>query len=124
MIHLSEIQLKAIQNAIKSDGLSPSDKNILTEMIDVENSEDQIFSLYVDGAADLHSKTAGIGGVVYLHDQEVACFSEPLFDKTNNDDNDNTKSGYQRSKPVEFEKTQLETADQDANYKAGLQNQK
>ena len=46
------------------------------------------------------------------------------FDKTNNDDNDNTKSGYQRSKPVEFEKTQLETADQDANYKAGLQNQK
>ena len=85
MIHLSEIQLKAIQNAIKLDGLSPSDKNILTEMIDVENSEDQIFSLYVDGAADLHSKTAGIGGVVYLNDQEVACFSEPLFDKTNNE---------------------------------------
>lgn len=37
------------------------------------------------GAADLHIKTAGIGGVIFMNGQEITSFSEPLIDKTNND---------------------------------------
>ena len=42
-------------------------------------------TLYVDGAADLHSKTAGIGGVIYNSDEEIFSFSEYLHDSTNNE---------------------------------------
>ena len=41
--------------------------------------------LYVDGAADLHSKSAGIGGVIFKDSQELITFSKPLYDKTNNE---------------------------------------
>ena len=41
--------------------------------------------LYVDGAADLHSKSAGIGGVIFKDSQELLTFSKPLYDKTNNE---------------------------------------
>ena len=82
---LNNKQEKAIRNAIKLDGLGKDDKYILRQMLDLE-SEDKVNAiLYVDGAADLHSKTAGIGGVVYVDGQEIATFSEPLFDKTNNE---------------------------------------
>ena len=50
------------------------------------NEELETFSLFVDGAADLHSKTAGIGGVFYNDDnEEVYSFSEYLDDATNNE---------------------------------------
>lgn len=42
-------------------------------------------TLFIDGAADLHSKTAGIGGVIYQKDEEVFSFSEYLDDSTNNE---------------------------------------
>ena len=54
-------------------------------MIDDLNGENQTIKLFVDGASDLHSKTAGIGGVIYSNDKELSNFSEPLFDKTNNE---------------------------------------
>ena len=54
-------------------------------MIDDFDRQDQAIKLFVDGAADLHSKTAGIGGVIYSNDKELSNFSEPLFDKTNNE---------------------------------------
>lgn len=41
--------------------------------------------LFVDGAADLHSKTAGIGGVLYRKGEELYSYSEYLNDKTNNE---------------------------------------
>ena len=41
--------------------------------------------LYIDGAADLHSKTAGIGGVIYSSNNEIFSFSEYLHDATNNE---------------------------------------
>lgn len=60
-----------------------------------DNSELELFykkleeynkiTLYVDGAADLHSKTAGIGGVIYNSDEEIFSFSEYLHDSTNNE---------------------------------------
>ena len=41
--------------------------------------------LYVDGAADLHSKTSGIGGVFYRDSAELYTFSEFYGDATNNE---------------------------------------
>jgi ribonuclease HI len=50
------------------------------------NDEVKTFSLYVDGAADLNTKTAGVGGVFYNNDnEEVYSFSEYLDDATNNE---------------------------------------
>lgn len=46
---------------------------------------DSEISLYIDGAADLHSKTAGIGGVIYRNHDELFSFSEYLDDATNNE---------------------------------------
>ena len=85
MSNLNKLQLIAIQNAIKLDGLSSNDKSVLIDMISPKNVKNQKMTLYVDGAADLHSKTAGIGGVVYLNEEEISYFSEPLYDKTNNE---------------------------------------
>ncbi len=41
--------------------------------------------LFVDGAADLHSGTAGIGGVFYRNGEELYSFSEFIGSKTNNE---------------------------------------
>ena len=43
------------------------------------------FTMFVDGAADLHSKTSGIGGVIYKDEEELFTFSEYLDDATNNE---------------------------------------
>ena len=48
-------------------------------------SKSSDITLYIDGASDLHSKTAGIGGVIYKSDEEVYSFSEYLDDATNNE---------------------------------------
>ena len=58
------------------------------DVIDYVSMRDELksYSLYVDGAADLHSKTAGIGGVFYNNaDEEIYRFSEYLDDATNNE---------------------------------------
>ena len=58
------------------------------DVIDYVSMDDELktYSLYVDGAADLHSKTAGIGGVFYNDDnEEIYSFSEYLDDATNNE---------------------------------------
>ena len=41
--------------------------------------------LFVDGASDLKTNTAGIGGVLYSRDMEIMCFADPLYNKTNNE---------------------------------------
>jgi len=85
MSKLNKDQVRAIKNAAELDGLSMADRKTLIKMIDDLNGQDQAIKLFVDGAADLHSKTAGIGGVIYSNDKELSNFSEPLFDKTNNE---------------------------------------
>ena len=85
MSKLNKDQIRAIKNAAELDGLSMADRKILRKMIDDFDRQDQAIKLFVDGAADLHSKTAGIGGVIYSNDKELSNFSEPLFDKTNNE---------------------------------------
>tara|TARA_B100000003_G_scaffold156981_1_gene142400 strand:- start:2624 stop:3151 length:528 start_codon:yes stop_codon:yes gene_type:complete len=85
MNKLNKDQVRAIKNAAELDGLSMVDRKTLIKMIDDSNDQGQAIKLFVDGAADLHSKTAGIGGVIYSNDKELSNFSEPLFDKTNNE---------------------------------------
>jgi len=85
MSKLNKDQAKAIKNAAELDGLSMADRKTLAKMIGDSIEHDQVIKLFVDGAADLHSKTAGIGGVIYSNDKELSNFSEPLFDKTNNE---------------------------------------
>jgi ribonuclease HI len=41
--------------------------------------------LFVDGASDLHTETAGIGGVFYRNGEELYSFSEFIGSKTNNE---------------------------------------
>lgn len=41
--------------------------------------------LFVDGAADLHSGTAGIGGVFFRNGEELYSFSEFIGSRTNNE---------------------------------------
>ena len=85
MTELSRMQKDAIMKAIGMDGLDQESKDILLGLLNDNKTENITPKLFVDGAADLHSKTAGIGGVVYINGLEVAKFSEPLFDKTNNE---------------------------------------
>ena len=85
MNKLNKDQVRAIKNAAELDGLSMADRKTLIKMIDDSNDQGQAIKLFVDGAADLHSKTAGIGGVIYSNDKELSNFSESLFDKTNNE---------------------------------------
>ena len=50
------------------------------------DNKSKTYSLYVDGAADLHTKTAGIGGVFFNNkNEEVYTFSQYLDDATNNE---------------------------------------
>ena len=85
MTELSSKQKDAIMKAIGLDGLNQESKDILLGLLNDNKTENITPKLFVDGAADLHSKTAGIGGVVYINDLEVAKFSARLFDKTNNE---------------------------------------
>ena len=66
MTDLNTKQINAIRNAMKLDGLNAIDRDTLDDMIDIKNSADQQV-------------------VLFVNDQELACFSEPLFDKTNNE---------------------------------------
>ena len=75
----------AIQAAIQSRDLDKSHKQVLSKLIKTPEKHNGVADLYVDGAADLHTKTAGIGGVISINGQEIMSFSEPLIDKTNNE---------------------------------------
>ena len=102
VLKLSSKQIKAIRNASECDYLSESDREVLTKIlelscnrntsaIDGKSSSLKISGshgyaeLFVDGASDLKTNTAGIGGVLYSRDMEILCFAEPLHNKTNNE---------------------------------------
>ena len=85
MNKLTSLQKDAIREATKLDDLDQKHKDLLLDLLKDDDKNNIKPKLFVDGAADLHSKTAGIGGVVYINDIEVAKFSEPLYDKTNNE---------------------------------------
>ncbi|MBT3179950.1 MAG: ribonuclease HI family protein [Candidatus Marinimicrobia bacterium] len=85
MKNLSNTEINAIQAAISLSGLNEAHKTVLLAMIKKPNEDHGTADLYVDGASDLHSKTAGIGGVIYSNGIEIFSFAIPLIDKTNNE---------------------------------------
>ena len=81
-MRLNQNELKALKTLLSNpkNRIDESLDNLYNKMI--SNNE---ISLYIDGAADLHSKTAGIGGVIIKDGEEVFSFSEYLHDATNNE---------------------------------------
>jgi ribonuclease HI len=81
-MRLNQNELKALKTLLSNpkNRIDESLDNLYNKMI--SNRE---ISLYIDGAADLHSKTAGIGGVITKDGEEVFSFSEYLHDATNNE---------------------------------------
>jgi len=71
---LTKEQLTALRDIITPDNLQSVDENINT------------VSLFIDGAADLNTKTVGISGVfIGENNEELSRFSEYLDDATNNE---------------------------------------
>ena len=63
MNKLSQKEKDALKEAIGLNELGSEHKVILSQMLDIDDVIKDV-ELYVDGAADLHSKTAGIGGAI------------------------------------------------------------
>ena len=79
---LNNKEIEALKKHLKNkENRSNSELEILYNKLIID---DEIV-LYIDGAADLHSKTAGIGGVIYSSNNEIFSFSEYLHDATNNE---------------------------------------
>ena len=85
---LTKEQLAALHAVITPDNLQSVDENtrkVLEKLVDDDDNINAV-SLFIDGAADLHTKTAGIGGVFLGdNDEELYRFSDYLDDATNNE---------------------------------------
>jgi len=84
---LSESELSELKKLLRSKDLE-NIKNIDVEILQtIGNRLDDTVSvkLFVDGAADLHTKTAGIGGVFYRNGDELFSFSKFIGSATNNE---------------------------------------
>ena len=85
---LTKEQLTALRAIITPDNLQSVDENTRKVLDELINDDENIntVSLFVDGAADLHTKTAGIGGVFLgENNEELYRFSKYLDDTTNNE---------------------------------------
>ena len=79
---LNNKEIEALKQHLKNkENRSSPELEILYNKLVVDDK----VTLYIDGAADLHSKTAGIGGVIYSSNNEIFSFSEYLHDATNNE---------------------------------------
>ena len=79
---LSKKELKELEHLLNNTNLNeyPSLKDFKKKII----SNDKV-ELFIDGSADLMSKTAGIGGVIFVNREKFKFFSEYLHDSTNNE---------------------------------------
>ena len=85
---LTKEQLTALRDIITPDNLQSLDENTRKVLDELINDDENInaVSLFIDGAADLHTKIAGIGGVFLGENNEkLFRFSEYLDDATNNE---------------------------------------
>ena len=79
---LNPKEIEALKQHLKNkENRKNSVLGLLYKKLKVDNN----ITLYIDGASDLHSKTAGIGGVIYSSNNEIFSFSEYLHDATNNE---------------------------------------
>ncbi|NQU28624.1 MAG: ribonuclease HI family protein [Candidatus Marinimicrobia bacterium] len=65
--------------------LSDSDRKIITNLkINISKESSNAVRLFVDGAADLNNKIAGIGGVAFQNDRKIFEFADFIGEATNN----------------------------------------
>jgi len=76
--------LKLILNNEDFPHISPEHQQVISTLRS-KLSDSGTVELFVDGAADLHSGTAGIGGVFYRNGEELYSFSEFIGSRTNNE---------------------------------------
>jgi len=87
ILKLSKDELSELKKVLQSNVLKDI-KNVdvdLLQNIGHRLSGTNPVKLFVDGAADLHTKTAGIGGVFYRNEDELYSFSEFIGSATNNE---------------------------------------
>lgn len=77
-------ELKKVLNLKVLNNIKDIDIDIIHK-ISGRLEDSKSVTLYVDGAADLHTKTAGIGGVFYRNSDELFSFSEFIGSATNNE---------------------------------------
>ncbi len=83
---LTKDELNAFRNGLTPtivNQIEPEYQKIIRTWL--EKKPGDSYTLYIDGAADLHSKRAGIGGIILRKDEELYTFSEFLPDATNNE---------------------------------------
>ena len=85
MIVLSAKEIQALTAAADLSDLPVKYREIIAGLLARSGTQARDADLFVDGAADLHSQTAGIGGVIYSSNNEIFSFSEYLHDATNNE---------------------------------------
>ena len=83
LVNFNQKEIESLQKLLSRDENINNPK--LRSIYNKITSKKDYFTMFVDGAADLHSKTSGIGGVVYKDEEEVLTFSEYLDDATNNE---------------------------------------
>ena len=86
-IKLSKAELAELKKVLQPKNLNKLidiDINILRDLGNRIEQNGKI-KLFVDGAADLQTKTAGIGGVIYRNGEEMYSFSEHIGSATNNE---------------------------------------
>jgi ribonuclease HI len=87
MFRFDPLDIAALQEALQPDRIADLDPKVqerLKKLLD-RLSGDSVTEVFIDGAADRHSRTAGIGGVFYRNGEELATFSEQLPGATNNE---------------------------------------
>ena len=82
---LTTKEIKALTATVELAALPEKYRKIIAGILERSSTQARDADLFVDGAADLHSQTAGIGGAVFVDGKEIYCFSEPLLNKTNNE---------------------------------------
>ena len=79
---LTKIEIEALKKVLSR--IDNFNSDVLQKLNERLNNDMKI-TMYIDGAADLNSKTAGIGGIIYKDNEELFTFSEYLHDSTNNE---------------------------------------
>lgn len=83
LVNLNQKEIESLQKLLSRDeNINNPELRSVYNKITIKKDN---FTMFVDGAADLHSKTSGIGGVIYKDEEEMFTFSEYLDDATNNE---------------------------------------
>jgi ribonuclease HI len=87
MITLTPEETAALKTLLKRIDMAavPGIHRPVLEKLYRKLTQDLSAKLYIDGAADLHSRTAGIGGVFIRNGEELYSFSQPIGPATNNE---------------------------------------